>query len=345
MEILKKKYSGILEDTRTEKEKAKDWDSREIALGSGKGSKIKEIPIKVYDQMQTSSCTSHAILSMFEYNKVLNKNVSRFPLYRKRFNFPSEGSNATDLITKSHSKHSNVGGLSYLKDVYEPSYLEEVWANSLKFVVGEDITVPFNYFTVKDWDDLERTVNSGVAVTIGIYGTIKEWSREYVEETDKVTPNNAKVRHQVTLIPNGAFREKGKLWFSVHDSAKFGGRHLRYATFDFLKNRVIVQPQFALPDNDTVEVPPPAKKSLKACKIGDTGDSVLTLQTFLADKGFLEKKYVTGYYGRITSASVLHFQLYYHKKFSSSIPELLEWKGEYFGGQSLQVAKEINKQK
>ena len=346
MEIFKKKYKGVVEDPRAQKEQAKDWDSREIALGAGNGGKIERISIDVYDQMRTSSCTAHAVLSMLEYNKVLEKKTSRFPLYRKRFNYPLEGSNATDLLKKSHSKHSNLGGLTNRKDIFQPSYLEESWANSLKFVVGEDIAVPFNYFTVKDWDDLERTVNSGVAVTIGIYGTIAEWSREYVEETDKVTPNNAKVRHQVTLIPNGAFREKGKLWFSVHDSAKFGGLHLRYATFEFLKNRVIVQPQFAIPDGETAEVPPPAKKTFRACKIGDRGDAVLTLQTFLADKGFLEKKYTTGYYGVLSSSALLWYQLTKWEEFKNSgieIPELLDLNGEHFGKVTIKIIKDEDK--
>jgi hypothetical protein len=340
MELFKPTYNGIIEDQRSDSEKAKDWDSREIALGSGTGSKITKIPIKVYDQQGTSSCTAHAILSMMEYNQVLKKEVSRYPLYRKRFNFPFEGSNATDLIQKSHSEHNQQGGLTLYDNLAHPLNLTEVWANSLPFIIGKDITVSFNYFTIRDWDTLESTVNSGVAVTLAFYSTVSEWSREWVEERDIVTPNNAKVRHQVTLIPKGAFRENGKLWFSVHDSAKFGNRHLRYATLDFFKNRVIVQPQFAIPKELAVE-PPKVNKTLSAVKLGDKGQAVTNLQGFLADKGFLERRFVTGFFGPITSAALLHFQLYYHQEFDNSIPELLKMKGEYFGPQSIEVAKSI----
>lgn len=341
MEIFKKKYNGVCEDTRSEAEKAKDWDSREIVLGSGTGSKITEIPIDVHDQMRTSSCTAHAVLAMMEYNGVVHNFISRFPLYRKRFNFPGEGSNATDLIIKSHPSFHSHGGLNLYDSINYPNILTEEWANSLPFVIGEDISGSFNYFTIRDWDELEHTVNSGIAVTLAFYSTVNEWSREYVEERDTVTPSTAKVRHQITLIPKGAFRENGKLWFSVHDSAKFGGRFLRYATLDFLKNRVIVQPQFAIPAN-IVEIPPvKVNKTIKPVKLNDRGQYVLNLQGFLAKKGFLENEYVTGFYGPITSKAVLWFQLYHHKKFSSSIPELLKLKGEYFGPQSVQVAKKI----
>jgi hypothetical protein len=341
MELFKPTYNGIIEDTRSHEEKIRDWDSREIALGSGTGSKITKIPIKVYDQQGTSSCTAHAILSMMEYNQVLKKEVSRYLLYRKRFNFPFEGSNATDLLKKSHSDHDTNGGLTYYDDVAHPLNLTEIWANTLPFVIGKNITVPFNYFTIFDWNELEAKVNSGIAVTLAFYSTVNEWSREWVEERDIVTPNNAKVRHQVTLIPKGAFRENGKLWFSVHDSAKFGNRHLRYATLDFFRNRVIVQPQFAIPKAMPVE-PPKVNKTLSAVKLGDRGQAVTNLQGFLADKGFLERRFVTGFYGPITQKAVLWFQLYNHEEFDIDIPELLKLNGEWFGSQSVKVARTIS---
>jgi hypothetical protein len=342
MEVFKPTYNGIVEDTRSDKEKAKDWDSREIALGTGRGSKITTPPLPPRDQQQTGSCTAHAVIRMFEYNKVLDTDVSRLSLYRKRFNFPLEGSNATDLITKSHSTHHAQGGLS--KDIQYPRTFDEAFANSLPFVIGSNISKNFNYFTIRDWNELEKTVNSGVAVTMAFYSTVNEWSREWVEERDTVTPNNAKVRHQITLIPHGAFTQNGKLWFSIDDSSKFGNRFLRYATLDFLRNRVIVQPQFALPKQDVVIDMPKVKKTLSACKMGDKGQAVTNLQGFLADNGFLEKKYITSFYGQITSNAILHFQLYYHKDFKDSIPELLKLKGEFFGSQSIAVAKKISTQ-
>lgn len=339
MEFFKPKYDGIIPDNRSDKEKAKDWDSREIALGSGTGRKLTDISIEYYDQEQTSSCTAHAVLSMMDYNKVLKKDVSRLHLYRKRFNFPGEGSNATDLLQKSHSEHSTVGGLD-LQGLY-PRPLTEQFANSLAYVIGKDYALPFNYFTIKDWNELERTVNSGVAVTLAFYSTVSEWSREYVEERDSVTPDNARVRHQVTLMPNGAFYTfgtEGKLWFSVLDSSQFGRRKIRYATLDFLRNRVIVLPQFAIPKNVPVVVEPKVNKTLSACKLGDRGQAVTNMQGFLADNGFLEQKYVTGFYGPISSAAVLWFQLYYHEEFTDDIPALLKMKGEFFGRQSINVA-------
>lgn len=337
------KYNGVTEDIRSDKEKIKDWDSRELTLGETTGKKITKLPGKLYDQQGTSACTAHSFLTMLEYNKVLAVDVSRFALYRKRFNYPGAGSNIIDLILKSHPKFGALGGLTKFFDISHPSTLTEAWANSVPFLLGSTLTDDFEYYTAKDYADLERTVNSGLAVSFGFYSTNAEWRREYVEERTVITnPFSAQVRHQATLIPGGAFRENGKLWFSVHDSAGFGGRFIRYVTLEFLKNRKINNPIFAIPTNTPTPEPPLIDaKPLVAVSLESRGPDVLNLQSYLAKRGFLEAKHVTGYYGPLTSKGVLWFQLHHYAKMKSTIPELLDLKGHWWGPQSIEAVKKI----
>lgn len=343
--LLPTRYNGVTEDVRSEKEKIKDWDSRELTLGATTGKKITKLPAKLYDQMGTSACTAHAYLTMLEYNGVLTLPVSRFTLYRKRNVYPAAGSNIVDLILKSHPKFNPAGGLTKYDDIIHPSRLTEAWANTVPYLVGAQLSADFEYYTAKTYSDLERIVNSGLAVTIGFYSTNAEWRKEYVEETATITnPFAAAVRHQVTLIPNGAFTENGKLWFSVHDSAGFGGRFLRYVTLSFIQNRRINQPIFAIPAN-TAPVPPPPvldAKPLVPVRLEDRGRDVENLQAYLAKRGYLEPRYVTGYYGQLTSKAVLWFQLYHHDKMTSKIPELLDLKGYWWGAQSINLVNTLN---
>ena len=339
--MFEQKYNGVSEDKRPEDLKAKDWDSREIAMGSSTGSKITELTVKYYDQMQSSACTVHSFLSMLEYNKVLKVDVSRFPLYRKRIGFPFEGSNIFDILLKTNAKlNSILGGLTLYEDINHPRKITEKWANSLDLVQGKDL-VDFEYYSVKNLLDLERIVNSGIAVSFGIYGSISEWRKEYVTIEGVQNPWAAQVRHQITMIPKGAFIENGVLWFSVIDSSKFGNRNIRYVSIPFIISRPINVPVFAIPkDAPTPPTPPVNTLPLVAVKLNDRGVDVGILQAFLAEQGFLDKKYVTSFYGNLTAKAVLWFQLFNHKDFEDDIPTLLSLKGEYWGRQSI---KAVNK--
>jgi hypothetical protein len=347
MRILEKKYNGITEDIRSEKEKAKDWDSREVVMGALKGSKITEEPGWHLDQVQTSACAPHSLLFMLIYNGVVSAadRVSPFPLYRKRFNYARPGSNVSDLIEKINPSTRNVlAGLSTYIEVAHPQTPTEAWANLLPYLIGRKIAKDFEYYTVHDMTDLERIVNSGTAVTLGFCSTSDEWRREYVEERTTITnPYTAAVRHQVTLKPRGAFWEKGKLWFSVLDSAKFGNRFTRYVTLEFLTNRRINFPVFAVPKQVEPTPQPPLieVKPLVAVRMEDRGQNVENLQAYLAKRGYLDPKHVTGYYGPLTSKAVLWFQLQYHEKMDATIPELLDLKGQWWGPQSIDVVKEL----
>jgi len=263
--------------------------------------------------------------------------------YRKRSNYPQGGSIGTDMYDQIR------GGQSF--DFPTPAKFRESDATKMPLIAGTKLIPDFKYFQYvdKNWkilhDDIVKDVAIGKAVSIFIYATDEEWSKEYV---DIIDPNyqltaDSDIRHCVCIIPKGDFTKNGKGWVSIQDSAKFGGRGLRYVSYDFLKKRTY----FAAKVYKTSEIPVPPTPPvviglpLTPCKFGDKNDFVLALQKYLIKGGYLEAKYATSYYGSLTSRAVLWFQLKNHGSFTSNIPAILDGAGKQWGNESIGVVKKI----
>lgn len=324
-------YSGALPDTRPDKEREKDYVVDEILTGGPipfENKKVEKLTATIYPQEYTSSCVPHAFLTQLEYEGILTDPKAQLRAYRKRSNYPQEGSNGVDLYNQIR------GGQSPLTEAPVTKGMREMEANALPYVLGTKDLPEFNYFIFQDYATIPGVVAGGRAVSIFIFATNKEWSKEYVEiEDENLDANKAYVRHAVCLVPSGDFSEKGKEWLSVHDSAAFGKRHLRYISQDFLLKRTY----FAATVHKKESLPPPVQsgKPTRVCAFGERGDAVKTLQTFLAKEGYLNAQHITGYYGALTAKAVLWYQLKHHEKFAANIPQLLDWGGKYWGTGSI----------
>lgn len=346
--------SGALPDERSEKEKEKDYVVQEIAADVAvvpfQNERIRELTITVFNQWYVGSCVPHAFITQLEYEGIiayiapagLVGKISQLRAYRKRVNYPKAGSNGVDMYNKIKEGQSN--------DFPTPERFKEDQATLMPYIKGTRLFDDFNYFQYIQpnglWDlgQVVKDVAIGKAVSIFFYATDEEWRKEYV---DIIDPNlkiqDAGVRHAVCLIPKGDFTKNGKEWLSVHDSAKFGNRHLRYVSYEFLKKRLY----FAAKVYRGAEIPPAPEPPvniglpLLPCEQGDNGSSVLALQKYLIVKNLLDPRYATGYYGPLTSKAALWFQLFHYDKFDSNIPEILDLGGKYWGNQSIKVVKEI----
>lgn len=333
--------NSALPDDRPIVEKNQDYLRDEVASVSAvtpfQNKKITELTATVYNQWYVGSCVPHAFYTMLEYEGIITKEMtpSQLRAYRKRKNYPSEGSHGVDMMNQIRN------GQSF--DFPTPEMFREYQATAMPYVAGDKV-IDFKYFQYRDenWniktEDVIKDIASGKAVSVFIYATKKEWSREYVTIRDeKLDAQSAEVRHAITIIPLGDFTEDGDLWLAVHDSSRFGGRHLRYMSYDFFMKRVFFAAT-VIKTNDMPIPPAPPKiigKPTEACRKGDRSDAVLALQKFLIDDGVLKPEHGTGYYGTLTSKAVLWWQLKNHDKFTSNIPQLLEWNGEYWGSQSI----------
>ena len=335
------KSNSALIDTRPDAEKRKDYTTDEIAGSSSitpfKHDKITELSANVYDQWYTSSCVPHAFITLLEYAGIITQKISQLRAYRKRNNYPAEGSNGVDMMDKIIQGQSN--------DFDTPYKAREAMANAMELIQGDKLIPSFKYYQYLDGSyrikkgEIINDVAQGIPVSIFIYATSSEYSREYVEVKDEnLDVSSAYVRHAVTLVPNGDFTEKGVQYLTVHDSAKFGGLNLRYITKDFFMKRVFFAVKVV--KDDDLEIPKIITKAkIKTCQQGDRSNNIVALQRFLIADGVLEPQYATGYYGALTSKAVLWWQLKNHEKFTANIPQLLEWKGQYFGGESVKNIK------
>lgn len=336
-------HLGANFDTRAASAKKRDYTDEEDAIVAGAATpylnnKIKKLTATVFNQWYTSSCVLHGFYTQLEYEGIvtIKRLMSQLRAYRKRSNYPEPGTAGTDGYEQIKS------GQSDLADAPVTSKMREAAANAMERIIGTKLLKDFNYFQIINQTKIPAYVAEGKAVAIFIYATDEEWSQEYVTiRTPLLDPNKADIRHCVCLVPKGDFTEDGKKWLSVHDSSKFGGRHLRYISPEFLAGRVYYA-SYVTP-KDAVVTPPPlppvVTKPTTPCKFGDRGAAVTNLQAFLVKGGYLEAQYVTGYYGALTCKAVLWFQLANASKIAATIPQLLEWKGEFWGARSINLIK------
>lgn len=341
MEIIP---SAALPDIRPQELKDKDYRSTELpvaAVATFQNPKITEITgAVVYDQWYVGSCVPHGEYTMLEYEKIVpSSGMSQLMAYRKRVNYPAAGSYGVDMLDKIRA------GQSPQIDFPTPVGFREEQATAMPLVEGTELIKKFNYFQHLDSDGRQDfslvapDVASGKAVAFFFYATQEEWEKEYVEViTPDLSIGDAYVRHCACIIPKGDFTENDKQWFAVHDSAKFGGRHLRYMSLDFFLKRAF----FSVKAYEKGQVPPPPPtpplgKPDKPCQLNQSGDAVKRLQKFLIDQGKLEPQYLTGFYGALTAKAVQWWQLEHWEKFTGGVPKLLEYAGKYWGKESIAI--------
>lgn len=331
--------NGANIDNRPKEVTDGDYTVDEIAAGSPiepfKHDKPTKVGATLYSQEYVGSCVPHGFITQLEYEGIIPAGgLSQLRAYRKRSNYPEPGSIAVDIYTKIKS------GQNRNSDAPTTLGMTESMATAMPYVLGEKLIKDFNYFDYKGlYSNVPYDVANGKAVAVFIYATKEEWSQEYVEIIDpNLNPSTAYVRHCVCLMPNGDFTENGKRWLAVHDSAKFGGRHLRYISYEFLLARTFYASKVYA--KDTTPLPPPVfEKPTVACKFGESNQNVKNLQAFLVGGKYLEPQYISGNYGALTAKAVLWFQLFNHDKFISTIPDLLKLGGKYWGEQSIAIIK------
>lgn len=332
-------------DTRPPELQAKDYSTEEVASASAvvpfQHKKIKKFSATEFNQWYVGSCVPHGFLTALEYEGIATPDISRLRAYRKRSNYPQAGSIGADMFNQIRAGQSN--------DFATPERFNEAMATAMPYVAGVKLIKGFTFYQYIDkatgrllLENVPSDVAQGKAVPIFIYASEREWSAEYVEVKDNISLGNAEVRHCVCIVPNGDFTENGKRWLTVQDSAKFGNRGMRHVEYDkfFLTRTYFASKVYA--DGTVPPVVPPVQlgKPLTPCAIGDRGNQVLSLQKFLIEDGKLKSEYATGYYGALTAKAVLWWQLEHWDRYEVNVPQLLDWKGEYWGSGSIEIIKD-----
>ncbi len=221
-----------------------------------------------------------------------------------------------------------------------PKKLTEEYANGLPFkeIYNNNRADRYEYVQIKtyDADAVFDIVSQGLPVLIGFYSSREEWDFE-MRPWDTVSFWTAPVRHFVVALPNSNHWHNNQEWVSIIDSAPNKGHTLRHVSYSFLRQRMGIGAGYYQPvstKKEKVTILPTIK-----CEFRMNGDAVFRLQKFLTQIGLMAEQHNTGYYGNITSAAVLQWQL-------ANLPEsdhfeLMEYEGRWWGPASISKVKEL----
>lgn len=350
--IFKKKPgTGANLDTRSDKEKVRDYKFEEIVAAVNPvnwmekpQSQWRTFPI--FNQDGSGSCVAQTMAKLlgilYWIKNQIYVHFSATHIYQRRANRPNSGMAGVDafnvaregvtleeLVPSQGLTDAQMDGLQipqYKKDVGEV------------FKIGNFVKLPS-----KDIETIASVIQTtGKAVMVWFYFKIDEWTNQ-PEIKDPILDMNAPTtaRHSVSAVDY--FLKNGKKCLLIEDSwgpgYALGGR--RIITDDFFKERNWFA---AYPMNFAFDNPAPEKPRYlftKTIQFGDKDPDVKALQDILKYEGFFPQNAdSTGYYGAITSKGVLQFQTK-HKVDAQSVLELLA--GRTVGPMTIRKLNEIYK--
>lgn len=330
MDSTTPKFLGVVKDDRTAEEKEFDIIDTEF-IGTDaqvpsyfatqeEASKFVNFFPKL-NQLYTSSCMIHGHgLTTVIYDAIKNNRpaIVLAPIfnYRQRVNFPSPGMIQYDVQNLT----INPGIIPFAE---LPTPQEETDANAVvitadmkKNVVIVDGTW-VNLGNPKNIDAIAIVTNTfGLAATIILWASEAEWSGSVVDVLDpSVTEANAYVQHNVTVLPQSAYKDStGKRWVAIQDSAWFGGLNTRWVSENFISQRIVASDYLIGITSNNRPTEKPAHTFTKTLTYGMTDAvEVTALQKMLQYLGFLATEVngtpvPYGYYGGMTKQAVLAFQ-------------------------------------
>lgn len=311
---------GVLDDPRSHDDKKLDFGAEELDFGTTEYASYKYQPTtRSMSQAHVYDCvpSSHN----FAQELINRPEGSRLYLYRKRSNFPDQGMYPQECA----SLFNKVGTPPY---EMLPNTLYEDEANQIVLTPEMDVEADrlksSSYLSFKSNQiniDNFAALCQYRPIVICAYASLNEWSQLWVTREDtKVTLDNAKVRHSITIYPKSSFIMDGKKWITVGDSAYFGGFYYRYLDEEFIKERIYN----ALYYTDFSYLP----ESKEEYKLKHTfGQTVLSYGMYSKEVAWLQKClqwlklfpigsssyvfFVTGHFYGLTLKAVKDFQMMY----------------------------------
>lgn len=329
-------FTGLLLDTRTDEEKAKDWKSTELfAMGSSVPvfREVKDGEWKKYqvrNQDGSGSCVANTVAKMLEVKRTMSKGdsikFSHAPIYIKRSNRPGTGMigvNALELATKYSScpetdcPSENMND-TQLDAIELPKNFEDI----------NNFVVPTNYMTCPtDFDYIASMIEKEGCAMIWINTDYASWCKDI----PSVGGKKGSVVHSITAID--AITLNGTQYIVIEDSwGKFGKYNgQRLLTREFFKDAVwfaglLLDFKYDVTD----EAFEPFKTIME---FGQKSDEIARLQKLLKARGFFpSEQNCTGFYGSVTARAVYLMQVKYGV---DTLAELNALKGKRVGNKTL----------
>lgn len=319
--------TGVLEDNRSDAEKAKDYSISELLPTRGEIN-VNSLPteprtFKIRNQASSGSCVAQSMAKALEILDSKSEEAwSATPIYQKRSNRPQGGMigwEALSIVTKS--------GSGYEKDI--PSQLlSDSQMDSIPWSVEQiQRDRPTNYYIISNpqtgkvnFADLVNAVQTfGVAV-IYVNASVSEWNFK-----PRVHNSNGTLRHAVAV--HSVIQYKGEPYVVVDDSwGKFwypGDEVLpikdgqRMLSKDFVEKHCYFAGGFVDFKYESTPAPKYVFNNIMVLGQRDNkaaGEKDITmLQDKLKSMGLMPANIPsTGYYGPLTAKAVYAFQVKYN---------------------------------
>jgi len=337
--------TGLIEDPRSKKEKAKDWQVEELFGTSLVIWKVKR-KWKSYNernQHTSSSCVAQSMAKAFEVNeKTETKATAVFsasPIYALRSNKPQAGmwlQNAMEIAkSKGTTLEMRIKSQMMTDSQMEKETLE--W-NSSDTEIAELYGISGYAFESSNVDKIAQHIEAGRGVLIIFFSSRDEWATTDPYVDTKVNRNNADVFHCVSAVDYGI--RNGKNVIKIEDSAHFAGISERYLTQKFLAERCTgVGIIFDRDNNYTVPNEKYIFDKYLEMEMGMRNTNVVKLQDTLKRVGcFPVVTNSTGYYGEITRQAVDKFTRKYNV---ASLWELNYVRGRWVGNKTRAKLNEV----
>lgn len=336
-------FSGVLEDTRSEEEKQKDFRAEELVASTPvkweEKKELKKYPI--WSQGRTGSCVAFSRakqVSIEVYNKTgVWLDYSPAFIYQRR-GYERGGMSipkSLDIVKKEGTTLEAFMPSQCHGSDAEIDAVPEIAIATAKAQAIEPAVNAYVYIN-NDIDSIARVLDKH-PVGLTIYASTREYT-DTPRALDEITYQTADIRHEVVAVDYFLDPELGKcLWIEDSWGVGTGQGGRRIFTEGFLHERLVLACYFEHFDFDYGQTD--SVSFSKSVQYGQTDSEVFQVQNFLRSKGHFPNINATGYYGEITRRAVLAWQLETLTDISET--QLREWSGRYWGPASIKKANEI----
>ncbi len=292
---------GLVEDTRSPIDKAKDYSHEEVApqavpLKWNRG--IESAPVySVRNQNGSGSCVSQSIAKALE--TLTGVVQSAHPIYRRRRNFPNIGmwlQDGGDII-----RHQGT-----TTEVLDPSQNKTETQMNADITVETPLTLPMYILAnFRDIDAIATAIELYKHCTITINGNLEEYA--YSEKPVVIPNSKLNVAHAICATYYFT-DQNGVKCLLIDESWGVAYVTRRIITEDYLRARGTGAMYFIYP----TPAPTPVKPHFTfhtPLLYGNSNTDVKNLQDALKYFGFFPNITSTGYYGNITAKAVMGWQI------------------------------------
>ncbi len=341
------KFPGLLPDTRTPAEKAKDYRYEEVASATApKVTWIAKQPDQwksypIYNQDGSSSCVAFATAKVLGIEQTLDGkaflNFSKRFIYSQRVNKPGEGmifTNALDIVRlfgdcpEGMMPGENVGegSMNFCDD-----RSLEIEQMALAFKEIGYAQIPYDIDTIAGI----MASKPGKPILIGLSFNYDEWT-----DVPTIRTNNPQLRHAIAAVDYCLWNGKKALIIEDSWGPTYGLQGRRVITEDFLERRLIFAGYFLDLSKDPQQVPKPQHTFNKVLKLNVRKSvDVVALQNVLKYEGFFPyKQNSSGNYFELTRKGVLAFMRKYKV---ATEAEIVNNNGEQVGPKTLAKLNEL----